>query len=154
MAAVVVLLASVVAGVAYMFGRASGPSYTYLHQGGVQFRVDARSGRTDRLEASGWQPFSFERPPEALPGSVVNLGNGTWESSFTSPPGRICFDAQNNSDFVIQDVRVAVSFDPKPADYPSANGTNSGDPLDLILGSEYSLLKTETGHLLGARENV
>lgn len=144
------LAVAIAATIAYVVGKGSRPGYTYLKEGTIQFRVDERSGRTDRLGSTGWEPFSYDSSSEELPTSVVTLGNSTWESGFsTPPPGRICFDAHNHSGSVVQDVKISISFDPKPADYPTGAGGDPGNVDDFIFG-EYSTLKPDRENLLAA----
>jgi hypothetical protein len=143
--------ASVAAGVGYLLGKERVPNYTYLKERNVQFRVNARSGRTDKLGGSGWEPFSYDTSSKELPASVVSLSNGTWENGFgIASPGKICFDAQVNLSSVLESVRVSIAFDSKPADNGSANSASSSDPFDALFPGEYSTLKAERGNLLGA----
>jgi hypothetical protein len=92
--------------------------YTYLKEGEAQFRVDNEAGRTDKLEgANGWQPVSFDRPPENLPTEQAQKlfpTAGKWERSGFND--KICFHVLNDSDYVVESVRVLVSINPKPAD--------------------------------------
>jgi hypothetical protein len=122
--AVLLLAVALAAGEGFLIGRQPTESYTYLQQGNFQFRVNARSGRTDRLTIAGWEPVSFDRPAEILTSATLNsfifgvgLKNGNWAAGpFNVGPGEICFDVENLSDYVLRDVTVVINLDPKPAD--------------------------------------
>jgi hypothetical protein len=116
--AIVLLLAVVVvAAEGYsLLRKFEGPNYTYLQQGNAQYRVDNAAGRTDRLTSTGWTAVSFDRPPEPIVvGDLIfglTLNKGEWDPILK----QICFDASNNSDFVLQNFTIIVSLNPKPAD--------------------------------------
>ena len=95
---IVLLLAVAVAGVeGYSVGAHSGgKSYTHIQSGGLLYRVDSRSGRTDVLRGvGGWQPISFDRPPKPIDLSGIPLApivdfpltEGRWHNSSE----KICF---------------------------------------------------------------
>jgi hypothetical protein len=130
---IVLLLAVVVAaGEGYMFSRGSRDSFTYLTQGKLQYRVNARNGRTDMMLSTGrWHPVSFDRPSEEIPYSAslnVTFSRENWGPSlrdlsssyeeFSSPnhPQDICMDVQNNSRFVLEKVTILISLDPESSD--------------------------------------
>jgi hypothetical protein len=127
--AVVVVAVFVAAGEGVVVGlHAGGESYTYLKEGSVQFRVNARLGRTDRLWSTGWVPVSFDAPPEDLPAdtmSSISLFSGTWQSGLYGATDKVCFDLQNDSNYVLRDVAVHVSIDPKPTDDPFGGLANT-----------------------------
>ncbi|MGA3055925.1 MAG: zinc ribbon domain-containing protein [Candidatus Korobacteraceae bacterium] len=110
---VLLVAVGVAGGEGYLLGRQSlRNNYTYLTQGNLQYRVNAGTGRTDRLDIrSGWVPVSFDRPPETIPAdeapSIV-LSNGSWKNGISDTAGEICFDVQNNSHYVLQEVAVIV----------------------------------------------
>jgi hypothetical protein len=70
---------------------AFGPRYRYLSQGSVEFRIDEKAGRTDRLGSGGWYPVAFDREAQEVPASV-ELTKGYWPSSIGS--GKICLEPQ------------------------------------------------------------
>ena len=108
---------AVTAGEAYSVGRRWGAdSYTYVQRADHQYRVDSGSGRTDVLRAAGgWEPVSFGRRSEPLPSVKVLdifLSDGQWETAArASGPGEICFDVDNHSDYVLEDVGIGVSVE-------------------------------------------
>ncbi len=112
---VLLLAVGVAAGEGYSVGAHShGKSYTYLQQGNLQYRVDSRSGRTDALKGGGgWEPVSFDRAPEVVELIAASLSlqltEGKWDSD------RICFEIENDSDYVLESVKVSISLEPKPA---------------------------------------
>jgi hypothetical protein len=149
--AIVLLLAvAVAAGEGYLVGRRGslGNRYTYLTQGNRQYRVNAGSGRTDILTGNrGWEPVSFDSAPETIPAGEalkIGLSNGSWEDGTFHTAGKICFDVRNESRYVVQEVAIRVSLDPKPADVSS---------LDALLGGEPVMLNKEFGGLLDVGKN-
>ena len=110
----------VAAGEGFVLGRQwGGSSYTYLTQGDHHIRVNAAAGRTDVLAGSrGWEPISFDRKPAVIPAdetrSIV-LSNGSWKhDAYTAE--QICLDVQNDSDYVLQQITINVSLNPRPPD--------------------------------------
>lgn len=107
----------VAGGEGYSTGRYQ-TGYTYLQEGNIQFRIDKRFGRTDRLWSNGWKPVSFDRPTDKI--NIIDaifqipLTNTRWEGQ------RICFDVQNKSDYVIKSIALSVTITPKS---PSATPT-------------------------------
>lgn len=151
---IVLLLAVCVAvGEGYFLRQSGRPSYTYLKEGDIQFRTDARRGRTDRLFGNGWRPVSFDRPPNALPSHLIPsivLNNGSWETQYRLlyAPGEIihgqfCFDVQNNSDYVLKDVEIIVLM------HPVFAKNDIGVTASVDLKAPYALDKRESGHLCG-----
>jgi hypothetical protein len=96
----------VIAGEGYsLLRKFGGPSYTYLQQGNVQYRVDNAAGPTGWLTKAGWTAVSFDRPPEPIAvGDLIflSLNKGKWDPILK----QICFDASNNSNFVLQTLRL------------------------------------------------
>jgi hypothetical protein len=150
---VLLLAVCVAAGEGYSLRQSGSPSYTYLKEGDIQFRTDARRGRTDRLFGNGWRPVSFDRPPDVLPFDLIPsivLNNGSWETRYRMlyAPGEIihgqfCFDVQNNSDYVLKDVEIIIVMHPVFA----KNDIGVTVPVDLK--APYALDKRESGHLCG-----
>jgi hypothetical protein len=117
---VLLLAVGVAAGEGYVLGRQSiGNSYTYLTQGDVHYRVNAVSGRTDVLAGTrGWEPVSFNSTPETISpdeARSIILSGGSWKNG-TYTAGLICFDVQNNSHYVLQQVEISISLSPEPPD--------------------------------------
>lgn len=120
---VLLLAVCVAAGEGYSLGQSSGPNYTYLKEGNIQYRVDAHRGRTDMLSAGGWTPVSFDRPPDAIPSDAIPrlvLSNGIWNAT-SATTGQICFDVQNNSDYVLKDVTILVTAHYSVNPYPGVD---------------------------------
>lgn len=142
---IVLLLAVCVAvGEGYFLGQSGSPSYTYLKEGDIQFRMDARRGRTDRLFGNGWRPVSFDRPPVAIPSDQIRrlvLSDGRWENETLSPPGQMCFYVQNDSDYVVKSVTIhpgVLGSNPPPISEPA-----------VVLQSTYLVDKATAGQLCG-----
>lgn len=115
---VLLVAVGVAAGEGYVLGRQSlGNNYTYLTQRDLHYRVNAVSGRTDVLAGTrGWEPVSFNSTPETIPpdeARSIILSGGSWKNG-TYDAGLICFDVQNNSHYVLQQVAISVSLNPKP----------------------------------------
>jgi hypothetical protein len=148
--AVLLIAVFVAAGEGFMVGQQfGGESYTYLKEGNIQFRVNARLGRTDRLWNDGWEPVSFDKPPEVIPSSEIlslvwSMSRGEWDGGILGTPGKICFDFQNNSSYVIRDISLHITLDPKPTDDTSTEFT------------DVTNLKREVGGLIdkGAEDRV
>jgi hypothetical protein len=150
---VLLLAVCVAAGEGYSFGQSSSPNYTYLKEGNLQFRVDSHRGRTDRLFGGGWMPVSFDRSPEALPSDRIPrlvLSNGGWESTTSAAPGRICFDVQNNSDYVVKDLTIVASVHPStpPSTGPYA-GLDAQRIESVVLQTPYLVDSGDSAHLCG-----
>ncbi len=98
-----------------------GRRYRYLSQGSTQYRVDEKAGRTDRLGNNGWYPVAFDKDAHEVP-AVINLDKGSWsyaseqpgrrdEDGFLIPGGgRVCFEATNSSDYIIDRVSIKVQI--------------------------------------------
>jgi hypothetical protein len=132
--AVLLLAVALAAAEGFLIGRQPAENYKYLQTGNAQFRVNERSGRTDRLTNAGWRPISFDKPAEAMPRDSMDfefglgLMNGTWIGDpENAGPGEICYDLENKTDYVLRDVTIEVDFEPTPP--PGIN------PIDLALGS-------------------
>jgi hypothetical protein len=115
---VILLLAvAIAAGEGYLVGRQFGvKTYTYLQQGNAQYRVDNAAGRTDRLGTGGWEAVSFDRPAEPIPSAdilwlAVEMSKGEWDFK-----NEVCFDVSNSSSYVLQEIVILITLDPKPAD--------------------------------------
>ncbi len=94
-----------------------GPRYRYLSQGSVQYRVDEKAGRTDRLGNGGWYPVAFDKAAEQLPPSDVSvfdfaLKDGHWGPNWPSGD-EICFTFENSSGYVIQKLSVQIEVKDK-----------------------------------------
>jgi len=133
-AAVGILAILVAFGEGYSEARHKSGSYTYLQMGNYQVRVDSSAGRTDRLWSTGWKPISFDR--EASEMNVIDaifsapLSNGQWVGE------RICFDVQNNSNYIIKAIDVSVKVTPKST-------TDSPTTLPIVLHPQvFGLLDT------------
>jgi hypothetical protein len=112
-------------------GQYSTDSYTYLESGKVHYRINTRFGRTDRLWNDGWKPVSFDAPPQELISSFevlarISLSKGTWQNGLFSTPGKICFDVQNDSSYVLRNIGIQTSLDPKAA------GVTPSDTVDAV----------------------
>lgn len=154
---VLLLAVAFAAGEGYVLGRQSlGNGYTYLTQGKLQYRVNTTSGRTDMLAGiRGWEPVSFNTAPETINRSdaavlSVKLSNGVWEHpdgplaifDYAQNPsaahGKICFDVRNDSHYVLREVVIGVTLEPKP---PGVDDF-------YVLGGDSINLEKEAGGLL------
>jgi hypothetical protein len=83
----------------------------------VQYRVDEKAGRTDRLGSNGWHPVAFDKAAEQLPPSDVSvfdftLKDGHWGPNW--PNGdEICFTFENSFGYVIQKLPVQIEVKDK-----------------------------------------
>ncbi len=147
-AGIVLLVAvGVAGGEGYLLGRQSlGNNYTYLTQGNLQYRVNAGTGRTDRLDIrSGWVPVSFDKLPETITGKVLDMSNGSWANPTYGTNGEICFDVRNDLPYVIRDVTIVVSYDPMPEDLKSPKPFSLDSPPKI---GDSVMLTREFGGLL------
>jgi hypothetical protein len=148
--AVLLVAVFVAAGEGFMVGQQfNAERYTYLTEGRMQFRVNAHLGRTDRLGSDGWKPVSFDQPPEdigspQIVGVIWSMSKGVWENGMLNTPGKICFQMQNSSGYVLRDVAIHISLDPKPADDTSSEvsdlvnlKSDDGGLLDLGGGAKF-----------------
>lgn len=62
----------------------------------------------------------------------VRLTDGQWQTMPLSA-GRICFDVTNDSSYVLRDLTIRVSLEPKPPDFP-----DGGEPVILRRQSDFS----------------
>jgi hypothetical protein len=97
-----------------------GPRYSYLSQGTVQYRIDEKAGRTDRLTNSGWYPVAFDKQATEVPNDnifdpKIVLTKGQWAST---SGGEICFSATNSSNYIVDRIDIAVKIQ-KKSDVPS-----------------------------------
>jgi hypothetical protein len=112
-----------------------GPHYRYLSQGSVQYRVDERAGRTDRLGNGGWTPVAYDKEAQEIPisltdgtkgndavskyfsGPSVSLTQGGWAppTLFGGSSGKICFIATNSSGYVVDRIVIDVALKDKSA---------------------------------------
>lgn len=150
---VLLLAVCVAAGEGYSLGQSGSPNYTYLKEGNVQYRVDPHRGRTDRLSAVGWTLVSFDRPPEAIPFYLISrlvLSNGGLASATSASTGQICFDVQNNSDYVLKDVTILAAVyvsKPPSASPPPERVVLQSDLVGVERGTSAHLCGTTTLHL-------
>jgi hypothetical protein len=144
---VLLVAAGVAGGEGYLLGRQSlGNNYTYLTQGNLQYRVNAGTGRTDRLDIrSGWVPVSFDRLPETITDKVLDMSNGSWANPTYGTNGEICFDVRNHLAYVIRDVTIVVSYDPMPEDLKSPKPFSFDSPPKI---GDLVTLTREVGGLL------
>ncbi len=88
-----------------------GPRYRYLSQGSVQYRVDEKAGRTDRLGNGGWFPVAFDSEARKVPDAdtlfdhSIVLTEGHWTSVLG---GQICFTVTNSSDYLLDRISIKV----------------------------------------------
>lgn len=129
---VILLTIALAGGEGVLVDRQSVGDYKYLQMGNAQIRVNERLGRTDRLTNAGWKPMSFDKPAEVIRQDPMDsafgleLTNGIWTGDLRNEgQGKICYDGQNKSNYVLRDVTVEVDFETAPP--PSVN------PIDLAL---------------------
>jgi len=132
-----------------------GPRYRYLSQGSVQYRVDEKTGRTDRLGNGGWFPVAFDREAEEVPanGSLtrIELTNGEWVPlSSGSMGGQVCLLAKNSSGYILDRITISVKI-------LKQAGASEGkdDALDQYLsgwGGQQVVLKSYGGGFIAAGE--
>lgn len=133
---------------------AFGPRYRYLSQGSVQYRVDEKAGRTDRLGNGGWFAVAFDREAEEVPANgpltQIELTNGEWVPvSSGSMGGQVCLLAKNSSDYIVDRITISVKILKRA-------GASAGkdDALDQYLSGwgQQVVLKSYGGGFIGARE--
>lgn len=129
------------------FGR---DSYSYLSQKNAQYRVNQRSGRTDRLTDRGWRPVSFDSKAEEIPNAdlsfAIRMKHGEWNNLSPFSTRKICFDVQNDSDFVIADIGINA--------FVRSKGGDSSDKKNLLQGDNSVRLTSSTGYLLDIGEQA
>lgn len=132
-----------------------GPRYRYLSQGSVQYRVDEKAGRTDRLGNGGWFPVAFDREAEEVPANGplthFELTNGEWVPlSSGSMGGQVCLLASNPSDYIVDRITISVKILKQ-----AGASTGKDDALDQYLsgwGGQQVVLKSYGGGFIGAGE--
>lgn len=113
-----------------------GVHYRYFSQGSAQYRVDERAGRTDRLEANRWVTVAYDKPAQPIPMMgpfpPITLNSGDWSSGpFNNlSNNKICFTAENSSNYVIDRIVVSVGLK-----------NNSHLPQDVTLKSDMGLIE-------------
>ena len=124
-----------------------GPRYRYLSQGSVQYRVDERAGRTDRLGTGGWYPVAYESEAKEinLLDAIwnVNLTKGYWAGAIAG--GDICFSLNNSSGYVIDRITIEVKTEKK-----SEAGTEKDNSAAV---NQEVILKSYGGGLIGPGQN-
>jgi hypothetical protein len=137
-----------------------GPRYRYLSQGSVQYRVDEKAGRTDRLANGGWYPVAFDREAQKVPenGNVppIELTQGGWTSSLSPLGGKICFSATNSSDYIVERVEIVAHIQKKSDAEAGKNGATNLYARILPNSPDYPriTLKNYGGGFIGARESA
>jgi hypothetical protein len=124
-----------------------GPRYRYLSQGSVQYRVDEKAGRTDRLGNHGWYPVAYESEAKEINALdviwAVNLTKGYWEPAIAG--GNICFNVSNTSGYILDRMTIEVQTQRKNAD------ASKGDAAAL---NQQISLKSYGGGFIGAGDTV
>jgi hypothetical protein len=131
-----------------------GPRYRYLSQGSVQYRVDEKAGRTDRLGNGGWYPVAYDREAQQMPANgpltQIELTNGEWTPWSVSPlGGQICFLAKNASDYILDRITISVRILKKT---DAAAGQDSAPDLYSRVSGPQVVLKSYGGGLIAAGE--
>ena len=130
-----------------------GPRYRYLSQGAVQYRIDERAGRTDRLTNSGWYPVAFDKEAREVPNDnmfdpKIVLTKGEWTSTLG---GEICFSVNNSSDYIVDRVTINVTTQ-KQSD--AATGKDSAENKYSMYGNQQMVvLKSYGGGFLASGQN-
>ncbi|MGO9895777.1 MAG: hypothetical protein ACLPX8_16400 [Bryobacteraceae bacterium] len=130
-----------------------GPRYRYLSQGSVQYRIDEKAGRTDRLGNDGWYPVAYDSEAREAPanGTVtqIELTQGEWLPWSTAPMGgQICFLAANASDYVVDRITIAPEIQKKG---DAAGGKGSTPDYSAAFGQQV-ILKRYGGGFIGTGE--
>lgn len=124
-----------------------GPRYRYLSQGSVQYRVDEKAGRTDRLGNHGWYPVAYESEAKEINGLdviwTVNLTKGYWEPAIAG--GNICFTISNTSSYTLDRITIQVQSQKKNAD---------ADKGDAPVLNQQIILKSYGGGFIGTGDSV
>jgi hypothetical protein len=124
-----------------------GPRYRYLSQGSVQYRVDERAGRTDRLGTGGWYTVAYESGAKEIDSLdailTVNLTKGYWEGVVAG--GDICFTVNNSSGYVIDRIIFEVKTQKKDS---AEAGKDSSAAVDQEV-----ILKSYGGGLISPGQN-
>jgi hypothetical protein len=113
----------------------------------VQYRVDERAGRTDRLGTGGWYPVAYESEAKEinLLDAIwnVNLTKGYWAGAIAG--GDICFSLNNSSGYVIDRITIEVKTEKK-----SEAGTEKDNSAAV---NQEVILKSYGGGLIGPGQN-
>lgn len=124
-----------------------GPRYRYLSQGAVQYRVDEKAGRTDRLGNHGWYPVAYESGAKEINALdaiwTVNLTKGYWEPAIAG--GNICFTVSNTSGSILDRITIQVQTQKKNAD------AGKGDASAL---NQQIVLKSYGGGFIGTGDTI
>jgi len=133
-----------------------GPRYRYLSQGSVQYRVDERAGRTDRLGSSGWYPVAYDREAQELPPVAaiwtVNLTKGEWTSG---SGGKICFSAVNSSEYTVDRITIAVQIQKKSDAQAGKDGATDKDSANQLNPTDQQVvLKSYGGGFIGTGDTA
>jgi hypothetical protein len=141
--AVLLVAVFVAAGEGFMVGKKfSGESYTYVdrdvERGKVHYRISA-SGRTDVFGSTGWKPVSFDTPPEDVPADALQriVLSGAHAEYLGD---RVCFDVQNDTEFVLRDITLNISLSQAPQNTFSEFGTVTLAPGILDKGERQASL--------------
>ena len=125
-----------------------GPRYRYLSQGSVQYRVDEKAGRTDRLGNHGWYPVAFDGEAKEINALdaiwTVNLTKGYWEPAIAG--GNICFTVSNTSGYILDRITIQVQSQKK-------NDADAGKG-DASALNQQIVLKSYGGGLIGTEDTV
>ncbi len=113
-----------------------GPRYRYLSQGSVQYRVDERAGRTDRLGAGGWYPVAYDSEAKEINALdtifTVSLTKGYWEPALAG--GNICFLITNTSGYIVDRITIQIQTQGK-SDAKAGNDSAAAVDQQVILKS-------------------
>lgn len=113
-----------------------GPRYRYLSQGSVQYRVDEKAGRTERLGNHGWYPVAFDSEAKEINALdailTVNLTKGYWEPAIAG--GDICFTVSNSSGYILDRITIQVQTQ-KKNDANAGKGDASALNQQIVLKS-------------------
>jgi hypothetical protein len=124
-----------------------GPRYRYLSQGSVQYRVDERAGRTDRLAAGGWDPAAYDSEAKEIDilaaVFTVTLTKGYWEPALSG--GNICFSLANSSGYILDRIAIEVKTQKK-------NLAEAGKDGSAVLDQQL-ILKSYGGGLISPGRN-
>jgi hypothetical protein len=139
-----------------------GPRYRYLSQGSVQYRVDEKAGRTDRLRSGGWLPVAFDKEATEVP-IIPELTKGSWSSSFGYGTGKVCFRIDinpfakylsygNPSEYIIDRITITAQIQSKNGSVPGNTGSTSSDPNGPVVSENEITLKGDGGGFINSEE--
>jgi hypothetical protein len=121
-----------------------------LSQGTVQYRVDEKAGRTDRLTNNGWYPVAFDKEAQEVPENVfspsIELTKGEWTSTLG---GQICFIATNSSDYIVD--RITINVTNQKQSYTAAGKDSAVNKYSMYGNQPMVVLKNYGGGLIGTR---